>query len=380
MRKPWLAVLLVLVLAPARFAHAGVTNPDISVIGQPAITWTNDGASLSRQRPVLDAGETELVLDAALNPYARGTFTLSFASGEAGVEEGFFLLQRGLPGEIALKGGKYRAGFGRLNATHPHAYPFAERFGVLAAYLPGEEAFNDTGLDASWRVPLPGTLSVTASADVLQGDVFRSPRRATQSPSDPLNQDPENGDGALEPRAAWLARLTAFVPAGDRSGVELGLSGTEGTRNVAAQARTRVLGADAKAKLWTGANAYLLVQGEFLQLDRDDADWDGLSNRYTLATTRGSGRYVFADYNWAQRYNAGASFESFEDPDSPGGTQNSVGLFAGLALMEETTAFRLDWRRMQPARPAGATADPDPIQALTLRAIFSMGPHKAHQF
>jgi hypothetical protein len=48
--------------------------------------------------------------------------------------------------------------------------------------------------------------------------------------------------------------------------------------------------------------------------------------------------------------------------------------------MEETTAFRLDYRRIQPGRGASATSDPDAIQQLTLRAIFSMGPHKAHQF
>lgn len=378
MRKPALASALVLALV-ATPAVAGVTNPDISVIGQPFVTWTDDASSYARRRPSFHAGETELVLDAALNPFARGTFTVAYADDEVGIEEGFFVLQRGLPGGIELKGGKYRVGFGKLNALHPHQYPFAERFGVLAAYLPGEESYNETGLDVSWRVPLPGTVSVTLSGDVLQGDSFRVPRVPTQAPNDPLATAPENGDGILEPRAAWVGRVATFFPIGDRSGVELGGSATQGTNNVAARARTRVLGADAKAKLWTGANAYLLVQGELLNLERDAANWDGPAARYTLATTRGTGGYLFADYNWAQRYNVGASFETFDDPAADD-TQNAFGLFAGLALMEETTAFRLDWRRIQPARPAGATSDPDTIQQLTLRAIFSMGPHKAHQF
>ena len=369
---------LVLVLAPASIVSAGVTNPDISVIGQPLVRWTDDASSYSRDRFAFDAGETEIVFDAALNPYARGFFALSFAAGETTVEEGWFSLLRGLPADIALKGGKYRVGFGKLNALHPHQVPFAERFGVLS-YLPGDEAYNETGLDASWRVPLPGTMSVTLSADVLQGDSFRARRTPTQSPNDPLALAPENGDGALEPRAAWVGRLAAFVPVGDRSGVELGFSATEGTRNVAAKARHGVLGGDAKAKLWTGANAYLLVQAEFLALHRQDAGWDGVRAVYTRNDLHAQGGYLFADYNWSQRYNAGASFESFEDPDAEG-SQRAFGLFAGLSLMEETTAFRLDWRRIQPARAPGATADPDPVQQLTLRAIFSMGPHKAHQF
>ena len=54
-------------------------------------------------------------------------------------------------------------------------------------------------------------------------------------------------------------------------------------------------------------------------------------------------------------------------------TQHSIGLFAGVALMEETTAIRLDWRRTS---PEGG----DAVQVATLRVIYSMGPHKAHQF
>lgn len=379
MRRLVLAMSLVPALVVAGTASA-VVNPDISVIGQPFTTWTDDAASYSRNRFRFDAGETELFFDAALNPYARGTVVVAFTPDEVGLEEGYFSLLRGLPGDIALKGGRYRVGFGRLNQPHPHTYPFAERFGVLAAYLPGEESFHETGLDVSWRAPLPGTVALTLSGDVLQGDSFRIPRMPTQFPNDPLATAPENGDGILESRPAWVGRLAAFLPVGDRSGVELGVSGTEGTSNVAAGARTRVLGADAKTKLWTGANAYLLLQGEVLRLERDDTDWDGPAARYALSTTRANGGYLFADYHWSPRYSAGASFEAFTDPASANDRQTAFGLFAGLALMEETTVFRLDWRRIQPARPVGAMADPEAVQQLTLRAIFSMGPHKAHQF
>ncbi|MFN8549259.1 MAG: hypothetical protein U0527_15115 [Candidatus Eisenbacteria bacterium] len=54
------------------------------------------------------------------------------------------------------------------------------------------------------------------------------------------------------------------------------------------------------------------------------------------------------------------------------GTRARVRLPAGFALMEETTAFRLDWNRFSPPESAA-------INALTLRIIYSMGPHKAHQ-
>ena len=360
-------------------AYAGVINPDISVIGQPFISWTDDANSLARRRPVFGAGETEFVFDSALNPYARGFFVVSLASGQVELEEGYFTLLRGLPGDITIKGGKYRAGFGKLNPAHPHTYPFAERFGVQQAYLPGDESFNETGLDVSWRVPLPGAWSVTANADVLQGDSFRMKREASVAANDPLLGNDE-GDHTSEPRAAWLCRLAAFAPVGDRSGLELGVSATQGTNNVAAAARTLVAGGDVKVKLWTSASAYLLVQGEFLQLARDDARWDEPAAGYVLSKTKASGGYVFADYNWAQRYNVGASFERHEQPSLGGESNSAVGLFAGLALMEETTAFRVDYRRLQPGRALFAAADPEAVNQFTMRVIFSMGPHKAHQF
>ena len=381
MRKHVLAVAALFLLAPA--ARAGVTNPDISVIGQPLIRWTDDPASAASKRPVFDVGETEFVFDAALNPYARGFFAVSMADGEVGVEEGYFSLLRGLPGDLTLKGGKYRAGFGKLNATHPHTYPFAERFGVLAAYLPGEESFNETGLGVGWRVPVPGSWSITANADVLQGDSFRIARPISIFVNDPGGLTFGPYDRSEEPRSAWLGRLAAFAPIGDRSGLELGLSATEGTNNVAAAARTRVLGGDAKLKVWTSASAYLLVQGEYLQQDRDNAGWDGTNAAYTRERIKSNGGYLFADYNWKQRYNAGVSVEGYQDPEAPNVDVTSVGAFAGLALMEETTAFRLDFKRSTrsgtgvPLVPD--TAD-DPVQSLTLRVIFSMGPHKAHQF
>lgn len=382
MRRVLVCALLVLALAPARTAHAGVTNPDISVIGQPFMRLTDDVNDPTAKRPVFDVGETELVFDAALNPYARGFFDVTLQDGQIDLEEGYFSLLRGLPGDIQIKGGKYRVGFGKLNPSHPHTYPFANRFGVLAAYLPGDEAYNETGLDVSYRIPLPGAISVTAYGDVLQGDSFRIARESSGFLNDPLLTP--DGDRAAEPRAAWVGRLAAFQGVGDRSGIEYGISATQGTNNVAAAARSQVVGGDVKAKLWMEANAYLLFQGEYLHLTRDNASWNGAG--YDIVTTKADGGYVFADYNWKQRYNAGASYDWYEDPASPDQTVSAFGLFTGLALMEETTAFRLDWRQSKRSHGSPTFAPPltaanfDAINEVTLRVIFSMGPHKAHQF
>jgi len=363
-----LAIVATVVTGAPGVARAGVVNPDISVIGQPFIFFTDEDAAADRLRPRLDIGETEAVFDAYLNPYARGTVILSIGADGLELEEGYFALLRGLP--VDLKGGRYRVGFGRLNSVHPHALPFAERFNVLAAYLPGEEALIETGVSLSRRIPIHGDFSLQASADWLQGDSFRLARVATGDSTDPLAG---GDDRAGETRPAFAGRLSGFAMLGEQSALEFGVSATGGTNNVAAGTRTYDYGADVKAKLWTGAQSYLVLQGEALLLVLDVAGWDPVTAAYTKSRLDAHGGYIYADYNWATRYNAGASFERYQRPTPEEFWDQSVGAFAGFSLLEETTAFRADWRRILP------DGGPD-FDEFRLRAIFSMGPHKAHQF
>ena len=359
----------------AATARAGVTNPNISIVGQPFSRWTDDEGDPAARRATLDVGETEVIYDDYLNPYARGFFTLAFTPEEVGVEEAYFTLLRGLPAGLTIKGGKYRVEFGKLNPLHPHAVPFAERPRVLAAYLPGEESFNETGLQLSGRLPSPGDWAITVSADWLKGDSYLIDRESSGDPTDPLELGGD--DRAGEPRPAGIGRLSAFVPIDDRSGLELGVSGTQGTNNVAAATRTTVWGGDAKLKLWTSANAYLLLQAEVLSLDRENAAWDPAAASYTKSTVTPFGGYVYADYNFETRYNVGASYEHFQEPTSSQATHQTFGVFAGLALLEESTAFRLDWNH---SMPGSGSSFPGEVNTVTFRVIFSMGPHKAHQF
>lgn len=381
-RRFSLAILAVLLATSGVMpAQAGVVNPDISVLGQPFMRWTNDASDPSPKRLLFDQGEVEMVYDAYLNPYARGFFVAALSRDEGlALEEGYFTLVRGLPGGLALKGGKYRVNFGKLNPMHPHAVPFADRPHVLAAYLPGDEAFNETGLSISERIPLPGTFSLTAAGDVLQGDSFRIPREFSGATNDPLFADPEAGDRSAESRPAFVGHLSGFGSIGERSGYELALSGTGGTNNVAAGTRTKVYDAAAKLKLWTSANSYLLVQSELLKLDREEAGWDSVTSTYTVTRVQPLGGYVYADYNFSPRYDAGVQFERFQQPTADRTWDQAFGAFVGLSLMEETTSFRLDWKRLMPGIPPGATEDPKAVDTVTMRVIFSMGPHKAHQF
>jgi hypothetical protein len=361
------ATLLAALVAPA---IGGMTNPWISILGQPFMSWTDDPSDPDRLHLRLDPGETELVFDDYLNPYARGLFILTLGEEGLELEEGFFTLFRGLPFNVAVKGGQYRTPFGRLNLVHPHLNPFAEPFGILGAYLPGEEAFIEPGIDVSRRFPVAGDFSLNAQADWFQGNTFRLERESSGDPSDPLETGGD--DDAELTRAAALGRVSGFTMLGERSALEFGVSASQGTNNVAAKARTTLLGVDAKVKLWTSSQAYVLLQGEAIRMNRDMAEWDP-ADGYTLSTVRPAGAYVFADYNFGIRYNVGGGYERFQETTADKPVTQTVNLWAGYALMEETTSIRLDWRHTIPD-------EGDSVNAVTLRVIYSMGPHKAHQF
>ncbi len=168
-------------------SYAGVTNPNISAIGQVFGTYTDDTRSPAARKAALSLGETELVLDAALNPYFNGMFVLSIdAKGGLDVEEAYTTMVRGLPLNLAIKAGKFRLDFGKLNQAHPHAYPFIRTPRVLdpgaAGLLPGEESFDEPAIQVSTLFPVTDNWSVMLSADALQGSSFHPDDSGRRSP------------------------------------------------------------------------------------------------------------------------------------------------------------------------------------------------------
>ncbi|MBU0676745.1 MAG: hypothetical protein KJ626_01395 [Verrucomicrobia bacterium] len=338
-------------------AGAGVTNPDISVLGQMRTFMTDDPADINRDRAQIALGETEIVADTYLNPFSRGTCVFSIAEGGIEVEEGYLQIFRGLPRGFSIKAGKYRVGFGKLNQVHCHAYPFLTRFRVMEAYLPGEEAFNETGGQLSYLLPLPGDIASTLAVDILQGKSFH----------------PDEED---ESRPCVVGRWSNFFLLQDPSALEIGISVAQGVNNVEMKTTSILLGVDVKAKLWRNARDFLVLQAEFFGLDREEATL-ATSGSVSTSHLKPSGGYFFADYTIRKRYNVGFKFEHFQRPEPNDAGEKlwdrSIGLFTGVALMEETTIFRLNWDRYLPD-------EGEAINTFTLQCVFSMGPHKPHQF
>ncbi|MFA6435458.1 MAG: hypothetical protein WCW52_12270 [Elusimicrobiales bacterium] len=330
---------------------AGVINPDISVIGQLIFKYHDDKTVQDAYRPTLDLGETELVFDSYLNPYAKGFFVFTVGNDEGlRTEEAYIDVLKGLPDGLALRGGKYRLGFGKLNPVHPHAYPFIDAPRVMSSMLPGEDGFNDVGAHASYLLPTFGSWASDISADFLKGASFH--------PDEP------------ESRAGWVSRWGNSVLLNDTVPLDIGVSATQGANNVQWKAKTGVYGADIKTKISFSSLTSLTLQGEYLYNNSEVVidTTTGDSNRI-----RRQGFYAFADLKFWQRYNAGIIYDQYQPIEDKSLINRAIKGFIGFSLLEETTLLRLSYEHFKPENsPAVHTA--------MFQVLFSMGPHKAHKF
>jgi hypothetical protein len=345
----FVAAAVIALVLPAGAARAGVTNPNISVIGTLHAEMSDDRADPDYNRPRLTFDEAEAQFDDYLNPYARGTVVLS-AGEEFELEEAYFEIVRGLPAGLGLKAGKYRVDFGRLNPQHPHAYPFIDKPAVLGAYLPGDEAFNETGVSVSKLFAMPRDVASTLSLDVLQGISYRYPNATSD-----------------QTRLAWNARLRNFLMVGARSSLEVGMSASAGTMDPSIGTKRSLFGLDGKAKLYASPRSFFVFQGEWIMPAIDDTSGGGKS------TSKPSGGWFSADYNHQARWYGGLKAENYQEVAADKPTTTRFGAYAGLLLLEESTVFGL---LAENVKPDGGES----YNRFILQAIFSMGPHKPHQF
>ncbi len=347
-------LFVALLLMTPLLVGAGVANPDISALGQVLGSHTDDPTSPDADQPALHLGEAEFIFDAYLNPSMKGWFTL--AGGEDGfaLEEAYASVVKGLPWGLNLKAGKYRLGFGKLNAVHPHAYPFLEAPRSLQSLLFGEEGFNETAVQVSALLPTPGDWASILSADLIEGKAFHE---ASDGP---------DGSGA---RLGAVGRWANDFLIGERGAFETGFSGATGIDSVGGDSRAWLAGADAKAKFYLPSSSQLVIQGEAVFKRSHLAD----TATGAFPAEDRTGFYAFADYRWRTRWNGGVLYEQWEREGDPSDVDRAFRAFGGFAVLEESALLRLMYERLLPQGEAA-------VNTITLQLLFSMGPHKAHQF
>jgi hypothetical protein len=157
-------------------SNAKLLNPDISLIGDFIGTVGRNTISPSRS---LELHESEVGMQAIIDPYARADAFFSFGETGVNVEEGYVTFTA-LPAGLLLKVGKMRAEFGKVNTIHNHALSFIDRPLVTNNLVGGEDGIDDTGISLSRFLPAPKNWFFQGTAQVYRGDssdVFTANRR-----------------------------------------------------------------------------------------------------------------------------------------------------------------------------------------------------------
>src|SRR3954470_3745341 len=167
-------------VAPARLGGAGgnakLLNPDIGVIGD---FIGSAGYNPIRPTPSLQMHESEVSLQAIIDPYARGDFFISFGEEGVGVEEGYITFTA-LPAGLVARVGKMRAAFGKVNTLHNHVLPWIDRPLVTENLVGGEDGIDDAGFSVTRAFQAPKGIYLEATGQLFRGDsadVFQSLQR-----------------------------------------------------------------------------------------------------------------------------------------------------------------------------------------------------------
>jgi len=156
-------------LGGAGGAASKALNPDISVIGD---FIAGAGHNPLNPTPAFQMHESEVGLQAIVDPYARADFFISFGETGVSVEEGFITFTA-LPAGFVAKGGKMRAAFGKVNTLHNHVLPWVDRPLVTQNLVGGEDGIDDAGLSFEHIIPAPKNWFLDFTGQAFRGGLSR---------------------------------------------------------------------------------------------------------------------------------------------------------------------------------------------------------------
>ena len=345
-------------------AASKVFNPDISVIGD---FVGAAGNAANRYTPSLEMHESELGLQAIIDPYARGDFFITFGEHGVDLEEGY-LTFTSLPGNFQLKVGKMRSAFGVVNTMHNHVLPWIDRPLVTQNLVAGEDGIDDAGLSLSRIIPAPGQIFLEGTAQVFRGDtagLFQAARRSDLS---------------------TVEHLRAYRDVSESTNLSIGGSFARG-HSPFADANNQLYGIDATLR-WKPLRRS--IYRSFV--GRSEFIWARMTQTATLTNTP-FGYYVSGEYQFGRRWFLGGRFDrsgrGLCQPTNPA-TQPSAqcaGTLFGIGPLTEDTggsAVLTYWPsefsqvrgQLRRTSYGGGTA----ANEFLFQFIFSMGAHGAHPF
>jgi hypothetical protein len=326
-----------------------VFNPDMAVIGNFLGVGGKNPVEGAR---AFEMRESEASFQAAVDPYARADFFLSFGESGVNLEEGFITFSS-LPGGLLVKAGKMRAAFGKVNTMHTHVLPWADRPLVTANLLGGEDGIDDAGVSVARLIPNPW-LFLEATGQVFRGDsdsVFASARRRDLS---------------------YVGHVRAYHDLTENANLDVGASYARGRSFLAGQG---TVDEDADATL---VGVDVMYRWKPLQRSiyhsftgRSEVVWN--RTPHVVGPSKGSGFFVSGDYQFARRWFAGGRYD-LSDRASDLSLRDKGGSATLTFWPSEFSQVRGQYRRTVYEGESTAANE------LLFQLQFSIGAHGAHAF
>jgi hypothetical protein len=312
--------------------------------------------------PSMQLHETELGLQAIIDPYSRADAFISFGETGVNVEEGYITFTS-LPAGLLLKVGKMRAEFGKVNTTHNHALPWIDRPLVTNNLVGGEDGINDAGMSLSHFLPAPKGWFMEGTAQVYRGDsddVFRAYRRQDLS---------------------VVGHLRAYHDLSESTNLDLGVSYTRGNSAGLITAPnpsaffTNIYAGDATLR-WKPLRRAIYKNFLF----RTELFWsarDQLSPLNIFQTQHAFGTYASAEYRLNRRWTVGGRFDRSGQAANANLTDTG---FSGILTYwpSEFSQIRGQYRfgHLALANPGDFSL----ANEFLFQFLFVMGAHGAHPF
>src|SRR5712671_3750430 len=342
-------------------SNAKLLNPDISLIGDFIGTAGRNTISPSRS---LELHESEVGLQAIIDPYARADAFIAFGETGVNVEEGYVTFTS-LPAGLLLKVGKMRAEFGKVNTIHNHALPFIDRPLVTNNLVGGEDGIDDAGFFLSRFLPAPKNWFLEGSAEVLRGDsadVFQASRREDVS---------------------VVGHLRAYRDLSESTNLDLGVSYARGHNNAGigssfdpSRFLTNLYSGDATLRwkpLRRAIYKSFLFRTELFWSARDQLS-AAVPNLFE--TQHAFGMYSSAEYRVNRRWTVGGRFDRSGHATDARLTDSG---FSGILTYwpSEFSQIRGQYRF---GHLATSPADFSNANEILFQFLFVMGAHGAHPF
>lgn len=371
------------VILAGNYAHLSADPGTFHIAG-----FIPNGGDIGPGERSFNLGESELTLNANVDPYFYANLTAAVAADDSiGVEEAYFRtlgLQRG----FTLKGGRFFSGVGYLNEVHAHAWDFIDQPLAYQAFFAGQLAQD--GLQLKWIAPTE--LFIELGAETGNGQAFPGTRRNRNGLSGNALFAHVGGD--IGDSTNWRAGVSWLDHrAEDRSFEDTDAAGLPVVDAFTGTARTWVVDAIMK---WSPngntAQRQLKVQGEYLHRKEQgqllfDTEGLGLGGDYRSSQ---SGWYLQSVYQFRPRWRVGARYDALDSGSPHIGLVDS-GLLprdafpALLSASPDRLTLMLDWNpsefsrlRLQQAWDDSRASDRD--RELFLQYIFGIGAHGAHKF